>query len=142
MYTIANFPDLASAQVAQSLLESADIMSVIPDESLAGIDWRMTTALHGIRLQISPGDTEAATTLLSTEVPELAEALFSSDEQNANLDEMCPVCGAGVVDVAPWKRRWKAATLLFPGLLLLWPLVAAVRPPLVCLSCGQGFREV
>ena len=38
MYTIANFPDLASAQVAQSLLESADIMSVIPDESLAGID--------------------------------------------------------------------------------------------------------
>jgi len=39
METIENFPDLASAEVARSVLDAEGIVSVIPEEYLSGLDW-------------------------------------------------------------------------------------------------------
>src|SRR5437763_15735580 len=63
--TIASYPDLISAQLAQSLLEAEGIDTSIPDENFAGIDWQWSTALNGIRLQVAPYDIESAMALLT-----------------------------------------------------------------------------
>jgi hypothetical protein len=136
MVDVANYPDLASAQVAQSLLESADIMSFIPDEAMVGIDWRWATALQGIRLQVSSEDADEARALLADLGPIEAEPPAAENE-----DEICPSCG-GVVAEASWKRRWKVISMFFPWMLLLWPLASITRPALTCRACGQGYRSV
>ena len=135
---VENFPDLASAQLAQSLLEAAEIMSFIPDEALAGIDWRMSTALQGIRLQVTPSDKDAAKEILAAVEVQYLEAVPQPD--SSDVDEICPRCH-GVVAEATWKRRWKAATLLLPMIIVLWPILAFAKPPLVCRSCGAGYKN-
>jgi hypothetical protein len=141
--TIANFPDLISAQLAQSLLEAGEIASDIPDEGIAGIDWRMATALHGIRLQVAPEDVEAATALLANGGNiEPLDAGDSVGNEREGLADRCPACGSSSIGSAPWKRRLKAVSLLVPILILAWPLLVLVRPPLACLSCGQGLKDL
>ena len=41
MATVGNFPDLVSAQLAQSVLRERGIATLIPDEYLAGVDWQL-----------------------------------------------------------------------------------------------------
>jgi len=47
LVTVGNYADLASAELAASILESTGIECVIPDENFAGISWQMGTALQG-----------------------------------------------------------------------------------------------
>lgn len=51
MKVVATFPDLAAAEAARSALEARDIPARIPDSNLAGPDWRLGTAIGGVRLQ-------------------------------------------------------------------------------------------
>jgi len=113
-------------------------MSFIPDEALAGIDWRMSTALQGIRLQVTTSDKDAATQLLAAVEVEYLEEVPQPDSED--VDEVCPRCH-GFVAEATWKRRWKAASLLLPVIILLWPILLLGKPPLVCRSCGAGYRN-
>lgn len=136
MVDVSNYPDLASAQIAQSILESAEIMSFIPDEAIVGIDWRWATALQGIRLQVNPEDADDARALLAE-----FGSIEAETAEEAEGDELCPACG-GVVAEALWKRRWKVVSMFFPGILLLWPLASLTRPSLTCRTCGQGYRSV
>lgn len=130
MQTVGNYPDLASARVAQSLLEAEGIEAVIPDEYLAGVDWQLGTAIQGVRLQVRDEDAEEARDLLAQPVP--AEG------------EPCPRCGSDAVTPARWKQRIKALTLLVPILapviVLLWPLFALVRPSMQCTACGHRWK--
>lgn len=135
METIANFPDLASAQVASAMLAAEGIDSTIPDENLAGIDWRMTAALHGIRLQVSDEDAERAKELLSeSHEPETVEAPIAGED-------VCPRCQSDAIRRPRWKRRLKAATMLVPLLLVVWPFVASIRPRAQCSACGMRWSE-
>lgn len=130
METVGNYPDLASARLAQSLLAAEGIEALIPDEHLAGLDWQLGTAIQGVRLQVRDEDAEEARDLLAQPVP--AEG------------DHCPRCGSDVVIEARWKNRLKAAALLVPFLaplvLLVWPVLALVRPPMRCASCGHGWK--
>ena len=136
MKTIANYPDLASARLAQSLLEAEGIHSFIPDEHLAGIDWQMGTALKGIRLQVGPEEEEAAKALLAEH---LADVDLESDEDDSPR-ESCESCGSDQIGRPKWKNRVKAATLFFPPLLLLWPFFALFGPSRQCASCGRSWK--
>src|SRR3954471_4305418 len=60
LVTVGNYADLASAEVAASILESAGIECVIPDENLAGIAWQWGSALQGVRLQVADDNVELA----------------------------------------------------------------------------------
>jgi len=142
MPTIANFADLPTAQLAQSLLEAEGIEAHIPDEHMAGIDWRWSTALHGIRLDVAEEDVEAAKELLnengwSAPEGEAAAAIPAPAERGEN--EVCPSCGGDCVE-APSLRRAKAVTMFFPIFLLFWPLVRLFIPDVACKSCGRTFR--
>jgi hypothetical protein len=135
--TVANFPDLTAAKLAQSLLEAGGIASTIPDEGLAGIDWRMTTALHGIRLQVAADDVDEAAVLLA----EAAEVDPGEPGALPDAKSLCPGCGSASVGPAPWKRRLKAVALLLPVVIVAWPLVALLRPPLFCFSCRRSLGD-
>ena len=136
METIANFPDLATAQVAVGTLAAAGIDASIPDEHVAGLDWRMATALQGIRLQVDPGDAERAAELLS-QPPDAIEL----EPMPIAPGDVCPRCQSEAIAAERWRIRLKAATMLIPTLLLVWPFVIAVRPRIKCANCGYIWTE-
>ena len=141
MKTVATFPDLASAQLAQAMLEAEDIPAVIPDEHLAGLDWRMGNALGGVRLQVAPEHAEQATALLGQAAPiDQSELVLLAKATEAPTDrDVCPSCGSGAIAAERSTRRAKALTMLFFPALLLWPLFARRRNRLKCSSCGQAW---
>jgi len=140
MKTVGNFPDLASARLAQAMLEGEGIPSTIPDEYLAGLDWRMSGALGGVRLQVSPEHAEAAVALLEQgTIVDSAELdrLAVGDDQVSDV-EICPSCSSSSIGPARPRRRAKALTMLFfPFLLLAWPFLAAARRKRLCSECGH-----
>ena len=140
METIGNYPDLASAQVASALLAGEGIEASIPDEQFAGIDWTMTTALHGVRVQVPPEEAERARELLvqafaegEPDTPELEPPVLGVD--------VCPRCQSASIGRARWRTRLKAATIMVPWLLLVWPLILAIKPRMQCSACGLLWRE-
>lgn len=131
METIGNYPDLASAQLAQSVLAGSGIESEIPDEFLSGIDWQMGTALQGVSLRVLPEDAEAARAILedlSAQEDALAEIQFPPE---------CEVCGGDGPEPPRWKRRLKGASLLFAPLLLVYAVATIVVPARACAACGK-----
>jgi hypothetical protein len=136
LITVGNYADLASAEVAASILESAGIECVIPDENLAGVAWQMVSALQGVRLQVADENRELARVAL--EQPEPAPA-----EEATRLplrEDVCIMCGSESMGPPKWKNRLKAISILFPPVLLLWPLLAAVNSRTQCVSCGHAWR--
>lgn len=138
METVGNFPDLASAQVSQSVLKARGIATLIPDEYLAGVDWQLITALKGIRLQVAPADVEQAKWLLAQTSP-APDFSAENDAEDGNEQEACPRCGSTLVGPPPWKRRLKAASFLFPALVFLWPVFALAVGNRTCFSCGLAW---
>lgn len=65
--TIATFNDLAQADTARSLLESAGLSPTLLDESTGGLHWGILPAIGGVRLQVSPEKAELAREILETE---------------------------------------------------------------------------
>jgi predicted RNA-binding Zn-ribbon protein involved in translation (DUF1610 family) len=127
METIANYPDLISAQLAQSLLEAEGIMSTIPEETIAGLDWRWSTALQGIRLQVADEDAEAARALL----------LEREQIENQQPVDVCPKCGSADITQSQWKRKFKAVSIFVPVLIVLWPLFMWIEAKMHCTACGH-----
>jgi len=126
METIANYPDLISAELAQSLLDAEGIMSTIPEETIAGLDWRWSTALQGIRLQVAEEDADAARALLEQGQVETEQAV-----------DVCPKCGSAEIAQEQWKRKFKAVTIFVPVLILFWPLFMWIEPKMHCAACGH-----
>lgn len=137
LVTAGNYADLASAEVAASLLEAAGIECVIPDENFAGIYWQMGTALHGIRVQVADENLEIARIALENhgESPQSEE-----DTQPPSPDDVCIECGSESIGQPKWKNRLKAIALVFPPVLLAWPVLASVNSRTQCSSCGRAWR--
>jgi hypothetical protein len=138
METVGNFPDLASAKLAQSILKARGIASLIPDEYMAGVDWQLGTALQGIRLQVGPADVELARWLLAQTSP-APDVDAAAELEDRDEDEVCPRCQSTLVGPPPWKRQLKVATFFFPPFLLLWPLLAFASGNRTCLACGLSW---
>ena len=140
METVATYPDLISAQLAQSLLQAEGIDSTIPEENIAGIDWQWSTALQGIRLQVASENVDSALDLLSTR-PGLLPDDYAPEIHGVEEQQRCPHCGSDLMGSQRWRRRGKALTMLAPILLLLWPLVLAFGPRYECTQCGRLWKE-
>jgi Putative prokaryotic signal transducing protein len=138
LVTVGNYADLASAEVAASLLEAAEIECVIPDENFAAISWQMGTALQGVRLQVADENLELARIALENtgEPPAWGE----EGAQLPSPEDVCVVCGSESVGQPKWKNRLKAIGIFFPPVLLVWPLLAAVNSRSQCSSCGHAWR--
>ena len=148
--TVGNFHDLATAQVAAAALRAEGIDALIPDEYLAGVDWQLGTALHGVRVQVAYEDAEVARALLhrfwTAPAAETPDALVAADpdgdarDRRARVPGVCPACGSESFGPASWKNRAKAIALVFPPLLLAWPLLVVCMPSFTCSACGQSWK--
>lgn len=139
METVANFGDLATARVAQSMLADAGIDADIPDEFLAGIDWQLGTAIQGVRVTVAAGDAEVARSLLSQSSTGADEDIQSFDSP-ADPDSLCPACHSDRIGPPSWKKRMKGLALLFFPALILYPLMIVVGRNTQCYECGHRWN--
>jgi DNA-directed RNA polymerase subunit M/transcription elongation factor TFIIS len=136
MKTVDNFPDLASAQTAVSLLRAEGIEATIVEEHHVGLNWQIGTALRGVHVQVDDLEVVAARELLAMRVaPD-----HDPTEEPLSERDVCPACGQDAVIAAPWRKRVKAIALLFPPLLLMWPFLALLEPRYECRACGHRWK--
>jgi hypothetical protein len=64
LVTIRKFRDSMEAVMAKGLLESVGIESLLIDENIVRIDWLISNAIGGIKLQVKRSDAEAAIIVL------------------------------------------------------------------------------
>jgi hypothetical protein len=137
LVTAGNYADLASAEVAASLLDAAGIECVIPDANFAGINWQMATALHGVRVQVGSDDLEVARAALETRYESAPD---EEHMQTPSPGDSCIACGSESIGQPKWKNRMKAIAIFFPLALLAWPVLVAVNSRVQCCSCGRAWR--
>ena len=86
LVSIRKFRGLAQALLAKGMLESAGIECFLADDNMVRIF--VSTFVGGIRLQVSPGDVEAAVELLDQPIPEG----FYVDGLGEYEQPRCPRC--------------------------------------------------
>ncbi|MGB7621062.1 MAG: DUF2007 domain-containing protein [Terriglobia bacterium] len=74
LVTVRKFRDLMDAVMAKGLLESVGIESFLIDENMVRIDWLISNAIGGIKLQVTSADAEAAIAVLDQTTPGNREA--------------------------------------------------------------------
>lgn len=114
--TVRKFRDLPEAMAAKSVLDSAEIPSVLRDENTVRIQWMWSNVLGGIRLQVRQEDLEDAEHLLSQPVPETIDL----EEGESYRQPRCPHCQS--LDIS-------SASLMVP------------RGKWLCYNCGQEWED-
>lgn len=64
LVTIATFDQPAQARLAQNVLEEAGIRAAVADESLVAMDWLLSNAVGGIKIQVWEADADRAVRVL------------------------------------------------------------------------------
>jgi hypothetical protein len=73
LVTIARFDLAGQAHIAKNALEAAGIRSVLADEQIVAMDWLLSNAVGGIKVQVLEEDAERAVAML--------DGALGSDEQ-------------------------------------------------------------
>ena len=136
MKVVATFPDLASAELAKSVLEAQEIPALIPDSNLAGMDWRLGTALGGVRLQVDEQHLEEASEVLSLAANGAAEQPGVSFAE----DEKCPHCSSTHIGPDDQRRLKMLSLMFFPIAFVTLPLILMSRGKARCGDCGKTWR--
>jgi len=85
LVTVATFWSSGEANLAKNRIEEAGLRVVITDDMTTGMDWLLTNAIGGIKLQVMEHDAEAA--LAALEVGEPATVDDREVERQPNEDE-------------------------------------------------------
>ena len=138
--TIARFRDVPAAQLAQSRLEADGIPASLLGVNHVGINWLISQAIGGIRLQVPAEDAEHARELLQQDRSEDLEGVPEADLPAAE-GETCPRCGSDRVQGSQLAHWTKAASMLggIWFLLLSLPFVWW-RRRLDCSACGFSWE--
>ena len=67
LVTIAAFDQPAKARLAQNALTAAEIPAVVSDESLVAMDWLLSNAVGGVKVQVWDEDVDRAVEVLEAE---------------------------------------------------------------------------
>jgi hypothetical protein len=125
MVVIAQFRDLADAEVASASLDAAGIPNDLADCQTIGVAWSYSNALGGIRLHVSDAAADEARAVLgeATEVewPELPDGA---------ADERCPACGHDALELDSGPRKTLAVMTGLTIPIWFW------RSKLRCCVCG------
>lgn len=137
--TIATFRDVPAAELARSRLEADGIRAVLLDVHYVSMNWHLSQAVGGVRLQVPAAQAAAARDLLRRD--RTVELLATPEaELPAAPDELCPRCGSEEVRPSSLARRSKAASFLVGYLLLGIPFVFW-RNQLECGGCGFAWKR-
>jgi hypothetical protein len=128
LVTIATFDEAPKARLAQNALQTAGIQSTVADETLVAMDWLLSNAVGGVKVQVRDEDAERAVEALNeafgedgsgspidmTQLAAEAEAELSEDEppQDPSEDEDEPPPAAESYSREDYARRMVFASLL------------------------------
>ena len=88
LVALRQFRDLPEALLAKGFLESAGVESFLIDETTIRMDWLWSNLLGGVKLCVDQEDADAATQMLSQEIPEKFNFEGTDDFQQPR----CPQC--------------------------------------------------
>ena len=135
LVTVGAYRDLTEAFVARAVLEQAEIECFLKNENIVRMQWGMSNAVGGVRLQVADKDAANATALLAQPIP----ASFATDSGPEFHQPVCPKCGSLDVMVNDTDRKIGLSGLWFGGL----PLIAALPAMAMqrkdvwkCRNCG------
>ena len=123
---VRSYSDSIQANLARSVLESADIPTTLWDEHIVNTDWFYNGVVGGVKLLV-PADRKAEAHAL------LAEVTESPKSGGRLTGYRCPECDATEVKLAGFGRRLAWLVVALFGIPLPWSSVE-------CESCGHGWR--
>jgi len=131
--TLQHFRDIPEALLAKGKLESAGIRCVLADGNLVRMDWLLSNAIGGIRLQVAEPDVEAAKALLEEPIP----PDFTEEEVGEPYEQpRCPRCYSLDIAFERIDRFWTYGLWL----LLSFPLVIR-KNNWKCHTCGIEWAD-
>lgn len=133
LLTVKRYRDLTEATVERSLLESAGIQSWIGDENLVRMDWFLSNAVGGMRLQVEPADEAAALEILNAEVP----ATIDYGGEEPYVQPTCPKCGSAEITLGDGMESGRSLVALALVQLPVPPRETAWH----CDACGARWTD-
>jgi hypothetical protein len=83
LVTIATFDQAAQARLAKNALDEAGVQATVTDESLVAMDWLLSNAIGGIKVQVWDEDAERAVAVLNETLGDPASGSDVSPEELA-----------------------------------------------------------
>lgn len=121
--TVGWFLHPLEAEIARGRLESEGVPAFLHSNHHSNLDWPITLALGGIRLQVPPGAAHEAVKILQS-----VEPLPDSEEE----EMACPECGSR--DTVKAELSWRIAILAVHFLYIPLPFRRGRRR---CRACGK-----
>lgn len=126
MKTIATFSTPEEAHLFRTRLQAAGISAFVQDEYVVQLNWLLSNAIGGVRVQIAEDDLESAREFLAADSPQLC----------ADADDIsCPTCGSHLIAPDEKPRRIAFLTLWLFGFPLLF-----TRRRWRCSACRNVFK--
>lgn len=119
--TLRHYWYLPEALLAKGSLESAGIRAYVIDENMVRLDWFISNALGGLRLQVHEENVEEANAILSQPIPEVLQAEGVEEYRQPR----CPKCHSVNVSYRDMVR-----SLFTRGDLVAW----------TCDTCGHTWE--
>jgi hypothetical protein len=133
LVTLQHFRDIPQALLAKGKIESAGIACILADGNLVRMDWLLSNAIGGIRLQVHRNDFQVARALLDEPIP----TDFSEEEVGETFQQpRCPRCSSLDIGFEQIDRFWTY------GLWLLLQFPLRIRKEnWKCYTCGSKWLE-
>ncbi len=126
LITVARFSTTEEAHLFRLQLAAGGVESFILDEYMVQMDWLISNAIGGVRVQISEKDLEHCKQIVQ-------EAPFEPD---ANICAYCPFCGSEKTKKETLTRRLSFLSMFIIGC----PLPVA-KNYYTCKSCEKSWNE-
>lgn len=126
MKTIATFSKPEEAHLFRTRLEAAGISAFVQDEHVVQLNWLLSNAIGGVRVQIAEDDLESASEFLAADSPQPCP-----DAE----DVVCPKCGSSLIAPDEKPRRIAYLSLWLLGFPLLF-----TRRRWRCSACRNVFK--
>lgn len=126
MKTIATFSKPEEAHLFRTRLEAAGISAFVQDEHVVQLNWLLSNAIGGVRVQIAEDDLESASEFLAADSPQPCP-----DAE----DVVCPKCGSPLIAPDEKPRRIAFLSLWLLGFPLLF-----TRRRWRCSACRNVFK--
>lgn len=133
LVTVQSYRDLSGALVGRSLLESASIPAWIADEHLVRMNWFLSNAVGGIRLQVDEHDEAAAREILEEEVP----PTIDYGQAEVYVQPTCPKCGSAEITLGDGTEHGRSLVALYLISIPVPPREMAWR----CETCGAQWVD-
>jgi len=126
MITIARFSTPEEAHLFRLRLGAGGVEAVILDEYMVQMDWLISNAIGGVRVQIHEEDLELSKQILQDDLC----------DSEAVITVSCPYCGSVETRSNEFTRR-----LSFLSILLFSCPLPVAKSQFTCNTCGRAWNE-